>query len=455
MRTSPPEPVRRFQVASAAALAVSAPLLHGGVHAWMLGGFVTLAAAAFLAEWIPRAVAGPAPARDERAWLGVAAVLSALVALQLMPLPEVALHAVGAYPAALLAEPDAELARIAPHPVAGAARWAAYGAGWAVAWFAARARRREAGMLAAAIGALALAEALYGLYAQAHGQTDVLGIWPRGRYRADATGTFGNRNHFAGFVALGWPLLLAWLAAPAREGGLAWPAPVRALLAGVASLFLGMAIVASHSRLGVVAAGVGIGVFAVCGIGAGRRAFGSSLWLRLGVPCAALMGAVWFGPGALLERFQALPRSAERVAVWGALLDLPPRTWILGAGVGAFADVFKTVQPVGVTASYAYAHSAVLEGLLDFGVLGVAALAWAMWRWWRCVRPKQLAVLQRGAAAAVAALAVHAVGDFHFQVPGTAFPFFVALGLCANAALARRDEAEEGRARPTCSRATW
>ena len=442
------EGVRRLRVAGVTLLVVTAPLLLGGVLAWTRALVAASVALLMVLEWAPRAWAGRGPDRRERAWLAVWLALSFLVLLQLLPLNSALLRASGALHGTLLAPADAEVPRLTPMPLAALGWWASFTTYWAVAFTLATARRRAVARLAGALTALVLFEAFYGTWALAHGADRVLGLWPKPRYLGDATGTFVNHNHYAGLLALCWPLCLAWLRLPREAGGPALPGAARRVLVVFVCLWLGAALVASHSRLGLAAAGAGLLVWLAASPNPRPRSARGLPWLALAAPAAALLGAIWFGSGVLVERFLDLAQAGERLAVWRALLALPARTWLLGAGAGAFPDVFKTVQPSEIAASYLHAHNDVLELLLDFGVVGLAVAALPAWGWWRRVRPGHFGALQRGALGGVAAVAIHSLGDFDLQVPGVALPFWATLGIALNARAGRATSADAHSSRP-------
>jgi ADP-heptose:LPS heptosyltransferase len=419
--------------AAAALLAAGATLWAGGTSAGARALLVAVVAALLAGEGLARSAGGRRLDSWERAWLWPWLAVSGLVALQLTPLPGVLSARLGAIPEAARAAAGSGGARITPAPLATLSSWAAFTAYWGIAFAVARLRRRELRWLAALLLSLACFEALYGLVAFAQGHESILGIWPRRHYLGDATGTFVNRNHFAGFLALAWPISLSFLVADAEEGGAGGPRALRIAAACVLSLLVGSALVASHSRLGGLAGVAALSAWAA--LGRARRAQpgagAGSGRLALGLAALAGAGALWIGPGRLLERWLALPESADRLAVWSALARLPARTWILGAGAGSFADVFKTVQPGSLRASYDYAHSDAIELLLDYGVVGVLAIAAAALAWWRRVAPAALSPLRRGALAGLAAVAVRVCGDFDLHVPGTAVAAWIALGIVA------------------------
>jgi len=427
---SPAEDGRR-ELVVVATLMVASALVLGGVHAPVRAALAAALALLVACEWLPRCLRGVGPDAWERAWLAPWAVVTMLVVLQLAPFGALLGGHLGAHPPLLLEVEPEVVRRISPHPLATAQSWATFTGYWALAFTVARLPRQRARRLGGVLLALAAFEAFYGTHALARGSDRVLNLWPRTAYPDDATGTFVNRNHFAALLALAWPVGLAWL----------WPLgsthrdtmrPLGLAAALTFSLLIGAALVSSHSRAGLVAALFGLAVW----LALERRALRALPVPLVAAVAAALGGAIWFGSGAWIERALLLPQDGERFAVWRALLDLPSRAWILGAGLGSFGDVFKTVQPPGILPSYDHAHNEWLELLLELGALGCTAAGLSLaWWWWRA-RPPAWSRLQRGASAGLAAVVVHSCFDFGLRVPGVALSFWALLGILANPALA-------------------
>jgi len=437
---------RQVQVAGVALLAVGVPLTLGGVLPGTRALMVATVAGLAAGECLLRSLNGPGPDRWERGWAFPWLVLSSIVLLQVAPLPGSLQSILGAYPETLRWAKDAPISRLSPVPIASVAYWATFSCYWAVAWMVARFGQRQAHLLLGVLTALAVFEALYGIGALAQESDSIFGLWPRRDHVGDATGTFVNRNHFVGLLALCWPACLAWLLLDRSEGGASWPEPIRLGLALLFSLIVGTAIFCGHSRVGLLAALGGIATWLALSVpGRDARVNRRALWPCCAAPAAAVAGAVWFGSGRLIERFVELPIHQQRFLVWKSLLELPSQTWVLGAGAGSFGDVFKTVQPGRLATSYAYAHNDWLEFLCDFGIVGTGSIAVAVWLWWRRTRPHRLSSLQRGALAGVAAIAIHCLADFDLHVPGTALGFWVLVGVVANRHLGRmRGAASEG-----------
>ena len=287
------------------------------------------------------------------------------------------------------------------------------------------------------IAALAVFEAIYGVASVLGERADtILGVWEREHGGGNATGTFVNRNHYANMLGTTWMLGFALLAAPQlRHTQIeAWRRFVLVLF----SLILALALLVSNSRMGVGVAGIGFLALSLF-----FRRGPSSHLQRIGrwnivVLAAVVFFGLWFGLAPLLARFLALPENVHRYEIWGAMLDLPWKAWLLGIGPGNFTDVYKLVQPAHHGPETVFAHNDYLEFILEIGLIGVVVLTAAVSTALRHLWPERLGPLQLGAAAAVVVMLVHSLADFSMQIPGAAVMFWVAMGLLLNRELALR-----------------
>ncbi|MEE8428339.1 MAG: hypothetical protein V3S33_02400, partial [Gammaproteobacteria bacterium] len=192
--------VRWIQAIGLMTLIVLVPLAKGGMLEWVRATFIVLAATLLMVEWLPRMMQGRWPDRWEQSWLAVWLAVSACVLIQLVPLPTWLHGFVGAYPDYFRQGTADQLVRISPQPLETVGYWAIFSAYWAVAWMSAAFRYRLLVLLVLTITVLAVFESLYGMFAFVQGQETILGIWPKQHYLSDVTGSFVNRNHFAGLL---------------------------------------------------------------------------------------------------------------------------------------------------------------------------------------------------------------------------------------------------------------
>jgi O-antigen ligase len=264
-----------------------------------------------------------------------------------------------------------------------------------------------------------------------------------------ATGTYINKNHFAGFMAMALPMAMALWAAevvPPRDadGEILREHPrhrdarlARRVALTAALAVLVVALLFSRSRAG-----------AACGLAALAAASLVLVWnagsvaarvmLAL-VACLAVALGAYIGFTPVFERFAADELAVSysgrvdlaAAAIRGALDFLP-----LGSGLGTFADVFPRYQAGTVPGFVDHAHNDYAEAFLELGIAAIAllvlAIAGYLARWRVLARERlsrRLGYLQVGAGLAVAALAVHGGFDFNFHIPANAlyWAFFAAV----------------------------
>jgi O-antigen ligase len=210
------------------------------------------------------------------------------------------------------------------------------------------------------------------------------------------------------------------------------------------------ALVATTSRGALCAFVVAL---ALAGLGA-RRRHGPPLW-TLGLSFI-LMGAGWVGLERLEARFgRALDDVPGRTLVWADTVQRLDGRWLTGTGFNTFATAFSRVAPfalpegatpwpeglladAAVTGGrpgfralagergrgwYREAHNDYLQLLAEAGVPGLLLGLWAV---------AAVLLAARGdpwLLAALAAVLLHALVEFHFQIPAVAVLFAVLAGM--------------------------
>jgi hypothetical protein len=435
-------PLQWIQVGVIGTVAAVLLVVMGGVSAGPRAFAGVAIGALFLLTWSIRTLRGARPDDWDLGWLWVWVAVSGWVGLQLMPLPREAFLWIGAYPQDLLQRfPELSVSRVSPHPSATLAFWGMFTTYWATAYLTASLGRPQLDVLVGILVGLIFAEALYGFVAHVGRFEQVLGIWPAPGSNSVVVGTFWNRNHLAGLLAVGWSLGIGYLLfgtgmRPARVH------EARYLLVVVFSIAVALALFNTLSRLGTASALFGLLVFGLLAR-ANRVARVSRLervWLAsAGVVALAL--AISFGLVPLLLRYSVVLEETGRLEALVPLADLPLKTWIAGAGAGAFEEVFKLVQPASLPGLYEYLHNDWAQFVLELGVLGTVAILTALVIWWRRVRPSHFSRLLAAAAAGIAAIGLHSLGDFNLHIPGTAFAFWVVVGILCSRALEREAQA--------------
>lgn len=285
-----------------------------------------------------------------------------------------------------------------------------------------------------------LAQALYGSLMVLSGLE--YGAWgAKDAYRGYATGSFVNRNHFAGYLelcaaaALGL-ILSSPLPGDSRSG---WRqqlrywldrAQDRRLFARVALAVLFAALILSQSRMGNVAAVAGLGLAAAALLLSRRRArFGFGLLLIGSVLLIDIwLFGRWFGLEQLAERYaDASVDAGSRLDLLESLRPMLPAYATLGSGLGTFAAAFPQFRGPGIPGFVDHAHNDYAQFLIETGVVGallVGALAVSTFvRALLILRRRRDPLVQGVAAAGIAAMAaigVHSLADFNLQIPANA-----------------------------------
>ncbi len=286
--------------------------------------------------------------------------------------------------------------------------------------------------------ALGLIEAFYGLV-QAIGGWDYIGNYERGLGRL-ASGTFINRNHFAGFLNMAIPLALGGLYATFprkgrrhRSEGYAW-AWIIILTCG----FMGLAILLSLSRGGTISLLASI-VFLGFLLALGRRTHGAR---RLSGKASSvllvtvLVLGVWVGVDALVNRFFHLPEGVSgRGQIYRESLRLI-QEHPLGVGPAMYQWYFRPYQAFETRCWYAQAHNDYLQTAAEWGLV-VAALFWGFVLWRFFASSNRFLVsddlweqgMALGCAGAILSILLHSIVDFNLQIPANWGVFCVILGL--------------------------
>jgi O-antigen ligase len=409
-------------------------IMGGGIVVWS----VCLAAIVAWSAWA--LIPAPDPAAPSRALKAAALALGAavaLVALTMVPLP--------ATLAGLAGEPRATQNRDVADAVsaAGQAGLAAVGSTFfaltrnvagtgrmlalllaAVSMALLAARLDEAGRrrLMAFMSLAGAAVAVLGYVGQhVRPQGDTLLWWLPIRHALPGpVACFGNRNHYAGFLALVSVCSFAMCLQGARErkfGGL--------LIHGPAFLVMAAALVLAMSRGAVLAWAAGLATVSIFGIA--RR-------LRLTLLLCALAATVAFCAAVSLpssrapDRYKSLVNPLEtssavtRLNAWRDSLHIWAAYPVIGAGANAYRTVFPQYRRTTEGAFATYPENLYVQILAETGLAGafsflvlVVAGARIALRRWRSDSADRSSVTA-GIGAAAVALA-HGMVDMPLQVP--------------------------------------
>ena len=281
---------------------------------------------------------------------------------------------------------------------------------------------------------------------------------------AEASGTFPNRNHFAGYLemmlALGIGLLIAGLRDHRAQSWkqffrrfLEWMLGAKMRLRLMLCIMV-IALVATHSRMGNAAFFSSLLIAGVIGIALARHATRGTviLLVSLLVIDVFIVGS-WFGIEKLARRIEQTtivkqviaPNAATGAAQQSESVEerLDPSVYALqiikdypavGSGPGSFYTTFPRYRGGDVAALFEYAHNDYIQFATESGVAGLAMLGLiVVWSLAVALRAQYTRrdPLMRGLSFAsimgIIALMIHSTVDFNLQIPANAMLFMVML----------------------------
>jgi O-antigen ligase len=254
-------------------------------------------------------------------------------------------------------------------------------------------------------------------------------------------GPFANHNHFAGYMELLIPIPIALIITRAVTTELR-------LLFGFAAIVMGLAVVLSLSRGGIISVGAGMLFLIVM-----------SLWFRhprgrtttkgrlrpLASQLAIVIAIVAVITAYFLDRADpvinrvtqgSLPAQAHerdlyssRGWVWRDTITMIRANPLLGVGLGAYETAFSIYTQSDGSLRVPQAHNDYLQVVADCGVIGGLIALWFIVLVFRAVKrglrseDPLYAGLALGSGAGIFALLVHSVFDFNLQLPSNALLF--------------------------------
>jgi putative inorganic carbon (HCO3(-)) transporter len=264
-----------------------------------------------------------------------------------------------------------------------------------------------------------------------------------------ASGTFVNRNHFAGYLemtlALGIGLLIAGLTD--RRAGtwkrffvnlIEWILSPKMVLR-LSLCILVIALTTTHSRMGNTAFFSALLIAGVIGIALSRHATRNTVVLLASlVVIDLLIVGSWFGVEKLAQRIEQTTaeevqdREDLTIQTWPMIQDYP----VFGSGTGSFYATFPRYRPEKITAFIDYAHNdygqfAAESGLLGLSLLGLFVLlslkSALVAQWVR--RDPVMRGVSFASIMGVTSILIHSWVDFNLQIPANAAYFMVLLAL--------------------------
>jgi len=312
--------------------------------------------------------------------------------------------------------------------------------------------RRQVTVIVLALVAVGLFQVLYGLAEHFSGNNHV--FWnARDAHLAAVTGTFRNKNHFAGLLEMVVPVALGVLLGTLprrRRGSMTRAHALEALssartflpfVMAVSVIVMAIGICFSLSRAGIISTIVSLIAFALClGFSSGFRRYTLVLLL---VVTAILLLAVGIGAEIVVDRLEDVASAGS--ASWADRLDLAQSGFgmftqfpLLGTGLGSFRHTFERFQSTRFGDNIVdYLHNDWLQVFCETGVVGGAivlvGMAWLLWGTARAAlsrRDSFSRLVSIGALLGATAMLVHSLFDYNLtKITSNGVIFAVILGL--------------------------
>ena len=300
---------------------------------------------------------------------------------------------------------------------------------------------------------LGVFEAFYGLVQYLTGWQRIF-LYIKKYDLEEATGTYINRNHYAGLLEMALPfsLALVWYEfRKLRRGHDESATSLRGLVVSQSGLpkltlylfiavLLFTALLFSRSRMGILAASASMLVIFFLISVSGRHV---KAGLILSTAFAILAGsvAIWIGPGPIAERFENVSQEysqydRSRVSIWRGTCLLIEEHPLLGTGLGTFPIAYTKVQSTFLGEFVNHAHNDYLEFTSDLGLpmalILFASLIYVLVRAARSFVSAEKSLeraIALGCVGSMVAIFLHSLTDFNLHIPGNALLFSLILGL--------------------------
>jgi O-antigen ligase len=226
------------------------------------------------------------------------------------------------------------------------------------------------------------------------------------------------------------------------------------LFYGFASAIMGLAVVVSLSRGGIVSLIAGLIFIALVGSRLRRnmernrfeQGRAGSVLKRIGavgaIAAAIFVGVIWIGAEDVIRRTAETidqARGANEQVVYSSRQWIWHDTWkmvkahpLLGVGIGAYETVFPTYASGGDgNIRVDFAHNDYLQVLADAGLVGGLLAAWFICLVFRAVlrgikaKDPLKAAMALAAGAGIFSILVHSLFDFNLQIPSNSLLFLL------------------------------
>ncbi len=401
------------------------------------------------------------------------ALFAALVVVQLVPLPPSLVGALSPNRVPdLKLVPQAAWAAFSVYPhgtLLNLVKFLAYLSAFALAAFVSDFRKGRS-VLVRTLILLGFLEATYGIVQYLTGWQKIF-TYAKIYDLEEATGTYINRNHYAGLLEMVLPFVVAaafysfqvWSShrhayGEGREAEERTSAAYQTLFYSFLLVIMMVAVIFSRSRMGILGAILSIVIVAgLAQVRVRRKAW--LLGVAFFVACALGYG-LWIGLGPVLARYEGMSdpsnlRIEGRFMIWRDTLQMIRDYPLFGTGLGTFELVYRHYQTGMVTMNVENTHNDFLQFAAETGLPGatllflpiIYLLIKMIGSFLDDPRSYRRSVTL-GCIGSTTALLLHSLTDFNLQLPANALIFAVVLGLGYRVVYIERGSSRDEDSRP-------
>jgi O-antigen ligase len=284
--------------------------------------------------------------------------------------------------------------------------------------------------LIAVIFLVGVFESLYGMFEFFSGHHHILHL----KGISSVTGTFINRNYFAGYLLMVIPLSMGLFFSreALRKGRFkGWRQSLssldgKTLLIGFGIIVMILALLFSASRMGIFSLLLSFTLISILFSQRGKGVSKTSL-LILGL---ALLWALWIGLDAVIGRFFNVSEDLKwRWTVWADTFKIVKDFPTLGSGLGTFSQIFPMYKSFHIRRFVSHAENDFLQLASEVGLIGLGVLfllfIFLFVRAVSGIRSMSITDSGRyigiGGLVGIVALMFHSMVERNLQVPANAF----------------------------------
>jgi O-antigen ligase len=253
--------------------------------------------------------------------------------------------------------------------------------------------------------------------------------------KSQVSGTFANRDHFAGLLELCLPFAVMlpvaiWRRKTEEDDTSLGPVTQCCVFAAMATVML-IGIVNSLSRMGFVAALISLFVVATLALGKDPR--GGLRWsVVAGFAVLVVLFFFLLPSRAFIARLGGALSASElstdlRLQIWGDTFRLWSHFPIFGCGFGAFQSALMRYQTAAPMQTINFVHNDYLQFLTELGLAGfipLLATAVLLLKMMNQRLSNSIGEYERcfyiGCLGAITAMTIHSLADFNLYKPATA-----------------------------------